>query len=473
MSYLLCIDLGTSICKSVVYDFEFHEVSRAYRDIATIYPRLRWAEQSPEEWWKATVDTVKETMDKGGIDPQDLAGVAVCGQSHGPVLLDGNGNALLPCIIWPDLRAIKQSESIETHIGRKTYAYYTAPKLLWIKENLPEVFNEMHKFVLPKDYIRLKLTGRILTDVGDAMGTLMYDRGKGSWDYPLLDFIGLSHDKLPEVSEPDQVIGGVTAEGASETRLREGTPVIAGTGDAHSISLGLGDTIKPGGVAVYLGSAPAIFTPVKDRRFGGFMGPGGQSVRWFWGLSSPKDSEVPFEVLDMEAEEVEPGSEGILFLPHLMGERGPSHDPHAKGVVFGLNLHHRRGHVIRAMMEGVAFQLRLILDGIRRSGTMDEISEILAIGGGAKSPVWRQIIADVFNAPVCLPDREETSTLGLAILLSVGLGICKDICESSNKVGLRVIERVEPRETYHRQYEKMFSLYVKLENALSEFFGTV
>ncbi len=473
MSYLLCIDLGTSICKSVVYDFEFHEVSRAYRDIVTIYPRLRWAEQSPEEWWKATVDTVKETMDKGGIDPQDLAGVAVCGQSHGPILLDENGNALLPCIVWPDLRAIKQSEAIEAHIGRKACAYYTAPKLLWIKENHPKVFNDMHKFVLPKDYIRMKLTGRILTDVGDAMGTLMYDCRKGSWDYPLIDFIGVSHDKLPEIHKPDQIIGSVTAEGAAETGLREDTPVIAGTGDAHSISLGLGDTIKPRGVAVYLGSAPAIFTPAKDRRFGGFMGPGGQSLRWFWGLSSPKDSKIPYEVLDMEAKEVEPGSEGILFLPHLMGERGPSYNPHAKGVLFGLNLYHGRGHIIRAMMEGIAFQLRLILDSVRESGTMDEISETVAIGGGAKSFVWRQIIADVFNVPVCLPDREETATIGLAVLLSVGLGIYKDIYESSKKVGLRVIERIEPRETYHRQYEKMFSLYVELENALSEFFGTI
>ena len=344
---------------------------------------------------------------------------------------------------------------------------------IWIKENHPKVFNDTHKFVLPKDYIRMKLTGRILTDVGDAMGTLMYDREKGSWDYPLLDFIGVSHDMLPEVSEPDQVIGSVTVEGASETGLREGTPVIAGTGDAYCISIGLGGTIKPRRAAVYLGSAPAIFTPAKDRRFGGFMGPGGQSLRWFWGLLSPKDSKIPYEVLDMEAEEVEPGSEGILFLPHLMGERGPSYNPHAKGVLFGLSLYHKRGHIIRAMMEGIAFQLRLILNSIRQSETMDEISEIVAIGGGAKSFVWRQIIADVFNVPVCLPDREETATIGLAVLLAVGLGIYRDIYESSKKVGLRVIERIEPRETYHRQYEKMFSLYVKLENALSEFFGII
>jgi len=471
MSYLLCIDLGSSVCKSVIYDLEFHEVSRAYRDIATTYPKPRWAEQDPEEWWKATVSVVRETIDKGRINPKDIAGVGVCGQSHGPVLLDKNGKVLFPCIVWPDLRAIKQSEFIKTHIGREVSAYYTAAKLLWIKEKYPKRFNKMYKFVLPKDYVRMRLTGRILTDVGDAMGTMMCDRDRGSWDYSLIDLIGISHDRLPEIYPSDKIVGSVTAEASHETGLKEDTLVIAGTGDARCTLLGLGDAIRPGRVVVYLGSAPSIFTSTRDGQLvGGFMGPGGQSLKWFKELLCSKHSELSYRILDMEAEEVEPGSGGVFFFPHLMGERGPFYNPYAKGVIFGLSLGHKRGHIVRAMMEGVIFHLKLISSN--RIKRPEQISEIIAVGGGAKSSVWRQIIADMFDIPVCLPDREETGTLGLALLLSVSLGIYSNISESSKKVGLRIIERTTPRKTYHQKYEKMFSFYVKLENALSNFYST-
>jgi len=469
MSYLLCIDLGGSVCKSVIYDLELHEASRAYQDVVTIYPKPRWAEQNPEEWWKATVNVVKEAVNKGGINPKDIAGVAVCGQSHGPVLVDGNGNALFPCIVWPDLRAIKQSEILGSRIGRKISAYYTAPKLLWIKDNYPSIFSEMYTFVLPKDYIRMKLAGNILTDRGDAMATMMYDRERNTWDYPLIDLVGIPHDKLPAIVPPERIVGGITREASEKIGLKEGTPVIAGTGDAQCILLGIKNVIKPGKAVIYLGSAPAIFVSANNGK-SRFMGPGGQSLKWFKELLNSGRSELSYKILDMEAQEVEPGSGRLLFFPHLMGERAPFYNPYARGVIFGLSLGHKRGHLFRAMMEGIAFQLKLILNNLNDLKGSKEINEIIVIGGGAKSFVFRQIIADVFNIPVCLPDKEEWGTLGLAILLLASLGVCENIFGSSKKLDLKIIEKVNPRRRYSRRYEKMFNLYAKLEDTLSEFF---
>jgi len=469
MSHLLCIDLGTSVCKSVIYDLEFNPKGRGYGEIRTRFPRPSWAEQEAEEWWTASRAAIIESLRTSRIKPEDIAGVGVCGQGHGPVLLDAERRALLPCIVWPDLRAIKQAESIESNLHRHAAAYYTAAKMLWIRENRIEAFGKMSKFVLPKDYIRMKLTDTVLTDAGDAAGTTMYSRDEGAWDYPLVDFVGIPREKLPDVHPADKVIGEVTLRASAETGLKATTPVITGTADYLCTGLALGDYLKPRKAVIYLGSAPSIFTIGNDGRSkGGFMGIGGASLKWFKERLCYLDTTAAtYEAIDKEAEEVEPGSGGLLFLPHLMGERSPAYNPYARGVIFGLSLSHGRRNIVRSMMEGVVFQLKMIFNSLQ--GT-EKLDEILVVGGGAKSSVWTQVIADVFNAEVCVPRVEEVGTLGLAVLLSSGLGIYDGISEARKKVDLNIVRRMFPRDAYIQKYDEMFELYCNLDNVLTRFY---
>jgi len=468
MSHLLCIDLGTSVCKSVIYDDAFNSKGRGYGEIRTLFPRPMWAEQEVEGWWTASRAAISESLSTSGIKPEDIAGVGVCGQGHGPVILDAERRALLPCIIWPDLRAIKQAEYIESNTGRHAAAYYTAAKMLWIRENLPEEFGKMYKFVLPKDYVRMKLIDTVLTDVGDATGTMMYSRDEGSWDYALVDFIGVPRERLPDVHPSDEVVGEVTPRASAETGLRAATPVIAGTADYLCTRLALGDYLKPWKAVIYLGSAPSIFTIGKDgKSMGGFMGMGGASLKWYKERLYRLDTSSTYKALDKEAEEAEPGSGGLLFLPHLMGERSPAYNPYARGVMFGLNLSHNRSNIVRSMMEGVVFQLKMIFNSLH---VTEKLNEILVVGGGAKSSVWTQVIADVFDAEVCVPLVEEVGTLGLAVILSSGLGIYDTISEAQKKVGVNIVRRLSPRGAYRRKYEDLFELYRNLDGVLARFY---
>lgn len=468
MPYILCTDLGTSVCKSVIYDLEFNVKDRGYKEIPTRFPRPRWAEQQPEEWWTASCAAIRESLLASGIEPEDVTGVAVCGQGHGPVLMDAQGGALFPCIIWPDLRATKQAESIKASLHRDTAAYYTAAKMLWIRENHPEVFDKMHKFVLPKDYVRMKLTNIVLTDVGDAAGTTMYSREEERWDYPLVDFVGIPREKLPDVRPADEVVGEVTERASAETGLKVATPVIAGSSDYLCTRLALGAYLKPQRAVIYLGSAPSIFTVGKGGQpMGGFMGIGGASLKWFRERLCCLDARTAtYESLDKEAGEVEPGSGGVLFLPHLMGERSPVCNPYAQGVIFGLSLGHDRRAIVRSMMEGVVFQLKKIFNSLP---VTEKLEEILVVGGGARSPVWTQAIADIFDVAACVPQVEEVGTLGLAVLLSSRLGVYSDVLEAQKKVNLNVIRRMFPRVEYRRIYDEMFNLFCELERALMRF----
>jgi len=436
-----------------------------YEEIQTHFPRPRWAEQEPEEWWTASCAAIRASLCASGIRPEAIAGVGVCGQGHGPVLLDANGRALFPCIIWPDLRAIDQAESIKASLHRDAAAYYTAAKIMWIRENRQEAFEKMHKFVLPKDYDRMKLTGTVLTDEGDASGTMMYSRDEKSWDYQLVDFIGIPRGKLPDVHPSDEIVGKVTQRASTETGLKATTPVITGTADYLCTMLALGNYMKPRKAVIYLGSAPSIFTIGQDRQpRGGFMGIGGASLKWFKERLCCLDaSTVTFEILDKEAEEAEPGSDGVLFLPHMMGERSPVYNPYAQGAIFGLSLGHDRGTIVRSMMEGVVFQLKKIFNSLQ--GT-EKPHEILVVGGGAKSRVWAQAIADIFDVGVCVPHVGEVGTLGLAVLLSSGLGIYGDVLEAQKKVDISIRRKMSPREEYRQRYDDMFGLYCDLDEAL-------
>jgi xylulokinase len=474
LKYIFVIDVGSSVCKTTIYTMDFRIVERAYREIPTTHPKPTWAEQNPEDWWRAVVETVKVTLGKTNIDLGRISGIGVCGQSHGPVLIDGNGKPIYPCIVWPDLRAVSQAERLRDATGRNVQAYYTAAKLLWLRENRPDLFEKVHRLLLPKDYVRMMLTGVDCTDLTDASGTQMYDPENGCWDKVVLEAVGISENILPRVYPSDAVIGRVSAKVASETGLEEGTPVIAGAGDAYSLVVGLQSILTPERAIIYLGTAPAVFTFTKELKknvlrwvslkegyvLGGFIGVGGSSIKWLRLLLDC--TRLTYEAIDSEAEAVG-SSEGLLFLPHLMGERMPFYNPYARGVIFGLALGHRRGHIALAMIEGVTYQLLETVEDLALNG---EIREIVVVGGGAKSRVWRQVISDIFSLPVGIPEDVEASSLGLAYMTSVGLGLYKDTSEAAKRRPLRIVNWLQPRMERHGRYLETYRLYRKLQQAL-------
>ncbi len=490
--YFLAIDLGTSTLKAVVYDPGFRCVSKAYTETKTYHLKPTWAEQDPNEWWKSTIEVVKRAINDANISNDDIGGIGTCGQCHGPTLVDEKGSPLHNCLIWPDLRSMDQAEKIrKSGIGELIMGpfvpYYTAAKLFWLKENEPEVFRDAHKFLLPKDFIRTKLTGDFVTDLRDASATQMFDLEKMSWSKELLNITGIPEKILPEIHPSQEIVGEVTAEAAHETGLREGTPVIAGCGDG-SLEPVMQALKLEGNMVIYLGTAPILlaYTPkpigvawMQHYLGGALSAEGGALLKWFKEQFGSVEEEIagrigvsPYKLLDDEASLVEPGAAGLLFLPHMMGERTflGKVNPHAKAVLFGISLGHKRAHIIRALLEGVAFQLRTVWDSVKEQDPDIRVERIYTFGGGSKSDIWRQIIADIIGFPVCLLSEEETATLNLACLISLGLGIHKNMEEVVEKLDLHVIREDQPDQKNQEKYDRLYTLYKKLQGALEESF---
>jgi len=461
--YYLAVDLGTSALKAVVYDSGFQPISKAHAETKTYHPKPTWAEQDPEEWWRDTVGVIRRALGEAGISGGEIAGIGTCGQCHGPTLVDEGCRPLHNCLVWPDLRSMEQAEKIrEAGVGElgigPIVPYYTAAKLFWLRENRPELFEEAYKFLLPKDFIRTKLTADFGTDLRDAMATQLFDPETRSWSRDVLRITGIPERILPEVHSSQEIVGRVTAEASKETGLREGTPVIAGCGDG-SLEPVMQALNLEGNMVIYLGTAPILLAytpkPVGSARRPHYLGgalsaEGGALLKWFKEEFGGVEEEVagrigvsPYRLLDDEASLVGPGSGGLLFLPHMMGERSflGGVNPYAKGVLFGLSLGHGRRHLVRAMLEGVGFQLRTLWDHVREQDPGIRVERIYTFGGGAKSRVWRQIIADIMGFPVCLLNEEETATLNLACLISIGLGAHKSMKEIPERI-LLVSERV-------------------------------
>ncbi|MEM3041200.1 MAG: FGGY family carbohydrate kinase, partial [Nitrososphaerota archaeon] len=373
------------------------------------------------------------------------------------------------------------------------YFTSTAPKILWIKRHAPEAFEKTYKVLLPKDFIRMKLSNTFCTDTTDPPGTAMYDSEKKTWNWKVVDYIGLAHDKLPEVYPSEKIVGEITEKAANETGLAAGTPVIAGTAD-----FGIGrnverSVLKPGNILIYLGTGPGIWwisqndaLSHRSRTTLCILGVAGTMPQWFKNtfcyeenLRAEREGVSTFELLTSEAEKIEPGSDGLIVLPHLMGERAYGGrtvseegrlNPHARGVFFGLCMGHTRAHMFRAILEGVAYHLRLCWENIKTANPGSTSDLIVATGGGAKSRLWRQIIADVFRIPVCRLRELETSTLGLACLIAVGTGMYKNFQDAVSSVENPTVDKVQPNPDNFDRYEEMFELYRQLELGLEPFF---
>jgi xylulokinase len=491
--YFLTCDIGTSVTKTVLYDEDFKAIASADEENVSKHPKPCWLEQDPEQWWTSITREIRKVTEN--INPKDIIGVATCAQMHAPILVDREGKSLFPCLSWPDRRTVQLVEEVSRETGvLQPYFTSTAPKILWVRRQNPEILEKTYKVLLPKDFIRMRLSDTFCTDTTDAPGTAMYDSEKKTWNWKVVDYIGLAHDKLPEVYPSEKVVGEITEKAAKETGLAAGTPVIAGTAD-----FGIGrnverSVLKPRNILIYLGTGPGIWWIASDEALSRgsrtnlcILGVAGTMPQWFKNafcyeesLRAEEQGISTFELLNSEAEKVEPGSDGLIVLPHLMGERAYGGrtvseegrlNPHARGVFFGLCMGHTRAHMFRAVLEGVAYHLRLCWEHVLAINPGGTSNLIVATGGGAKSRLWRQIIADVFSIPVCRLKELETSTLGLACLIAVGTGMYKDFHEAISKVDNPTVDEVQPNPLNRALYMEMFEKYKQLELSLEPLFN--
>src|SRR5665648_201276 len=494
MDYLLGIDIGTSGTKGMLMDREGKIYARAGREYSINIPKSGWAEQDPKMWWKATIQVISEVIKKSEVNSQQIRGIGLSGQMHGTVFLDKNLQPFRPAIIWADQRSSSQCESIYQKIGKERLAELTGNSiaagfmcstLLWMKENQPEMYKKIYKVVLPKDYIRYRLTGNLGVEVTDASSTLLLDIKRRCWSEELLDLLNLTLDILPgEVHESQEVAGYILAEVARNTGLSEGIPVVYGGGDQSMQAVGNG-VIRPGILSSTIGTGGQLFITVDKFTYDpklrihtfchaipnsyhllGAILSAGLSLKWLREniLHTPNS----YHIFDEEVDKIRAGSEGIIFLPYLLGERSPYMNPQAKGVFFGLSLKHHRAHLIKAVMEGVVFALRDCLEVFEELGI--KIEQVIASGGGAKSRVWRQMQADIFNKEISITQSIEQAAMGAAILAGVGVGIYKDVEDGCKKVVKLKEEKIKPIPENVDIYNQQFKIYQSLYPDLKEDF---
>lgn len=491
--YLLGIDIGTSGTKTVLFDKEGHTIASALEEYPLYQPYLGWAEQEPEDWWNAVHRTISQVIKKANISPEDIKGIGLSGQMHGLVMLDENNEVIRPSIIWCDQRTEKQCAYMTEVVGREkliditgnpAITGFTASKILWVMQNEPENYKKTKCILLPKDYIRFKLTGEFATEVSDASGMQLIDIEKRNWSNELLELLDINKSLLAKVYESYEVTGHVTEFVSQLTGLEVGTAVVGGAGDQAAGAIGNG-IIKEGIISSTIGSSGVVFAhtdrAVKDveGRIQTFCHavPGtwhvmgvtqgaGLSMKWFRDNFCDEEMSIadkmgidPYELMGGEAEKSPVGAKGLVYLPYLMGERTPHLDPHAKGVFFGLTPSHRKNEMIRAIMEGVTYSLRDCLELIKGLGI--PIENIRVSGGGSKSPLWRQMQADIFNNSVRTINSSEGPAFGVAILAGVGIGLYDSIEEACGEM-IREKDITETLVDHVDKYNAIYGLYQKL-----------
>ncbi|WP_245629676.1 xylulokinase [Alicyclobacillus sendaiensis] len=498
---LLGIDVGTSGVKAVVIDREGRTLGQATVGYEVSQPKPLWAEQNPEDWWEAACAAIRLALARSDRRGEDIAGVGLTGQMHSLVLLDEAGHVIRPAILWSDQRTEEECAEIHEQVGfERTIEWvanpaltnFTATKLLWVKKHEPEHYARIRWALLPKDFIRYRLTGELATDVSDASGTLWFDVKRRAWSEPMLDALDVPRDWLPKVYESPEVSGRVSEWAAARTGLLPGTPVAAGAGDQAAGAVGNG-IVRKGVVSSTIGTSGVVFAHadeiVRDEkgRLHTFCHavPGkwhvmavtqsaGGSLQWFRNQFADAERAVAaqtgrdvYDLLSDEARRVAAGSEGLVFLPYLMGERTPHLDPQAKGVFFGITPRHTRAHFVRAILEGVAFSLR---DGLALMRDLRlTVEEIRVSGGGAKSDVWREIQAGVFGQPVAVIEANEGPAFGAAILASVAAGFFGDVVTAVD-AWVRVESITHPVANDAAAYERGYALYRALYPAVRDLY---
>jgi xylulokinase len=501
MTYLLGLDVGTTGAKAVLINVEGKVVASATEEYPMYTPRPLWAEQNPEDWWQATQQCFRRVLSQAQAKPEEVRGVGLTGQMHGLVLLDQAGNVLRPCIMWNDQRTAPQCAALTEKIGMKRLMEitanpvlpgFTAPKILWVRENEPAVYERAARMLLPKDYIRYRLTGEYATEVSDAAGTSLLDVKHRRWSDQLLQLLDIPKIWMPPVYESVVMSGKVSKLAAASTGLPEGTPVVGGGGDQAAGAVGNG-IVLPGVVSVTIGTSGVVFAHTNELMveqegrlhvfchavpgawhvMGVTLAAGG-SFRWFRDTLGQTEMSVarllgvdPYEILVAEAEQAPPGSEGLLFLPYLSGERTPYPDPNAKGVFCGLTVRHTKSHFVRAVIEGVSYSLRDCLELIKGLGL--RIEQVRASGGGARSALWRQILAEVFDAELVTLTSTEGAPYGAALLAGVGTGVYSSVPEACERT-LQLAMRIKPDPPRVRLYQDYYALYRQMYTTLKPTF---
>ncbi|KHO61406.1 xylulose kinase [Thermoanaerobacter sp. YS13] len=495
--YFLGIDLGTSAVKIILIEEKGNVIGSTSKEYPVYYPQPGWSEQNPEDWWNATKDGIRELIIKTGVKNDDIKGIGLSGQMHGLVLLDENNNVLMPAILWNDQRTQEEcdyitqilgKERLTKYTGNKALTGFTAPKILWVRKHRHDIYKKIHHILLPKDYIRFKLTGEYATDVSDASGTLLFDVENRKWSKEMLDILDIPYNWMPKCYESTEVTGYVTKDAADITGLKEGTIVVGGGGDQASGAVGTG-TVKSGIVSVALGTSGVVFASQDkyvvdgENRLHSFCHANGKwhvmgvmlsaaaCLKWWIdNIINFNGSSITYEKLLEEAEKVTPGSGGLIFLPYLMGERTPHSDPYARGSFIGLNMTHKREHMTRAILEGVAFGLRDSLEIIKELNI--PVNEVRVSGGGAKSVLWRQILADIFGVRVDMVNATEGPAFGAAIMAAVGYGIFKDVEEACSTL-IKVTDSVYPIGENVSKYDEIYAIYKDLYYLLKNTFKRI
>jgi len=479
--YWLGIDIGTGGSRALLVDAQgrvragytaLHEDMRMERPL--------WAEQRPENWWDAAQEAIRGVLVEAGATGADVKGVGLSGQMHGLVLLDAAGQVIRPSLIWCDQRSQAQVDWVNGKLGKQRVLQYianpvltgfTLPKLLWVRDNEPRNFERARKVLLPKDYVRLCLTGDYATEVSDASGTAMFDVVNRRWSYDMMDALGLDRSLLPEVYESSDITGRISAAAARATGLKEGTPVVGGGGDQASSAVGNG-IVEPGIVSDTLGTSGVVFAHMEKVEYDpagrvhtfchavrgkwhvmGVTQGAGLSLQWFRNQLAPG---TEYDSLTAEAACAPAGSNGLVWLPYLMGERTPHLDALARGGWIGITAKHTRADLIRALLEGVSYSQKDCLAIIEELGVA--VSSVRASGGGAKSPFWRQMLADIFNKRVVVLETQEGSAYGAALLAVAGTGEYSSVPEVC-RVAIREVDSVCPRPETAAAYAGFYEVF--------------
>jgi xylulokinase len=502
MEVFLGIDIGTSATKVLAIDAHGMILAEASESYPCYHPNPLWSEQDPDDWWKATVTCVRSVVQKAGLKPTEVKAIGLSGQMHGAVFLDKNNQVIRRAILWNDQRSSAECEEIEQTVGGRSalielvanpaLAGFTAPKILWLRNNEPKNFEQTKKVLLPKDEIRRRLTGEYATEVSDASGMLLLDVAKRQWSKPLLGKLKLDYDLLAPCYESQEVTGKLTGEVAELLGLTSACKVVGGAGDCAAGAVGCG-IVSTGCVSTSIGTSGVVFVhsdqvqidpqgrlhtfchavPGKWHMMGVNLASGG-SLEWFASQLCQKDlasaTESVYETLTLEASKAPVGSDGLFFLPYLSGERTPHADPDARGCFIGLSLAHTRGHLVRAIMEGVAFSLRDSLEIVRQMKV--PVLQIRASGSGSKSRLWRQIQADSFAHNVVTLNAEQGAAYGVALLAAVGTSAFKSIEEACNAT-IKVVEETPFERAAADYYDRSFNIYQQLYRSLKDDFKRI
>ncbi|MBQ7009810.1 MAG: xylulokinase [Ruminococcus sp.] len=502
MRYVLGVDIGTSGTKTVLFNELGEAIASATVEYPMYQPQNGYAEQDPEDWYNATVSTIKTVVEKSSVNNSEIIGIGLSGQMHGLVMLDENNEIIRKSIIWCDQRTAKEVDEMNEKVGREklieitanpALTGWTAAKILWVKNNEPENYAKCRHILLPKDYIRFKLTGEFATEVSDASGMQLLDVPNRCWSNEICELLDIDVKLLPEVYESYEVSGRVTSEAALLTSLKEGTAVVGGAGDNAAAAVGMG-VVSDGKAFTTIGTSGVVFAhtskisidpkgrvhtccaAVPDSwHIMGVVQSAGLSLKWFRDnfcqetvSEALRQNVDPYYLMDKEAELIPIGADNLLYLPYLMGERTPHLDPNARGVFFGLSAIHTKQNMLRAVMEGVMFALR---DSIEICKELNiDVSDMMACGGGGRSSLWRQMMADQYGCPVKTSESKEGPALGVAILALVGTGVYGSVQEACEKI-VKAEKIQNPIPENSTEYEKYYALYKELYPVLKASFA--